>query len=125
MNVPHLNEIIKSLGEHSNLRLISGGVGTSWEFDGAGYVLADWAANLGRRMLMSRSVGIATLVEHLYSRLGVKAATGTPALSHCAASGAAAQLIKRASDGVLVGPASTALPYIIPRARWACEQAWE
>ena len=125
MNVPHLNEIIKSLGGHPSVTVLGGGVGTSWEFDGAGYVLADLAANAARRTLMSRSVGIATAVESLQSRVGVKAATGTPTLAHCAASGEAAQLIRQASDGVLVGPASNALPYINPRARWACEQAWE
>src|SRR5262249_40489532 len=93
--------------------------------DGAGYVLADWAANSARWVLMPRSVGIATAVESLQSRVGAKAATGTPTLAHCAASGKAADLIRQASDGALVGPASTALPYIDPRARWACEQAWE
>jgi hypothetical protein len=125
MNLPHLNEAIKSLGEHPTVKLLGGGVGTSWESDGAGYVLADWAVNSARRVLMSRSVGIATVVNNLESRVGVKAATGRPSLSHCAASGEAAQLIKKASNGALIGPAATALPYIHPRARWACEQAWE
>jgi hypothetical protein len=125
MGLPHLNEVIRSLGDHTTVQLVGGGVGTSWEDTGAGYVLADMTANWARRVLMPRSVGIRTVTETLETRLGARAASGTPALSHCAASGEAAIVIKQASEGNLRGAPSAALPYAPPRARWACEQAWE
>jgi hypothetical protein len=125
MNLPHLNEVIRSLGVQTPVTLVAGAVGTSWEDSGAGYVLADIAANAARQILLSRSVGIRGATAALQSRLGVAAASGTPALSHCAASGEAAELIVRAAGGALPGSPSAGLPCVPPRARWACEQAWE
>jgi hypothetical protein len=125
LNTPHLNQVISELSIVPDVTILGGGVGTSWEGRGAGYVLADLAANSVRRILASRSVSILKATRDIQARLGAQAASGSPELAHCAASGRAAELISLASVGGLTKSPSTALPATVPRARWACEQAWE
>jgi hypothetical protein len=90
---------------------------------GMRFVIVDFAANRGRRVLRQVRVSLTGVESSLSSDLGLQVRTGTPSRSHLAASGAAYSLISSpieptANPRVLLPPAW-------PRRLWACEQAWE
>jgi len=90
---------------------------------GMRFVVADFAANRGRRALRQPTPALERVESELSSDLGLRVRTGAPARSHLAASGEAYAITSRLVDPG-VDP-RTLLPHAPPRRRWACEQAWE
>jgi hypothetical protein len=90
---------------------------------GMRFVVADFAANRGRRALRQISVSLLAAEGELTSDLGVQIRTGTPARTHLAASGDAYAITSKPIDSSVTP--KDLLPLGWPRRRWACEQAWE
>jgi hypothetical protein len=124
LSVPHLERVLRSIqGSYSSVRLFAGGVGRSTDERGAGYVIADFAANASRVAVAHRGRALEAVHTILRERFGTVQITTREVYSHCAASGDAAALIERAQSESVEWP-ERELPPIYPRARWACEQAW-
>lgn len=87
---------------------------------GMRFVVADFAANRGRRALRRGAVPLKDTETDVETHLALAVRSGTPPRSHLAASGDAYALCQLPGSD---GPA--ALSYERPRRRWACEQAWE
>jgi hypothetical protein len=87
------------------------------------FVVVDFAANRGRRVLRQLRVPLVGVESTLSNELGLQVRTGAPSRSHLAASGMAYAMTSASIDPN-VRP-QTVLPAVWPRRLWACEQAWE
>jgi hypothetical protein len=87
---------------------------------GMRFVVADFAANRGRRALRQGSTPLTIVESEVEVDMGLRVRSGNPGRSHLAASGEAYDLCQSPRP-----EPQAALPTVWPRRRWACEQAWE
>lgn len=87
---------------------------------GVRFVVADFAANRGRRVLRQGATPLTNVEAEVELDMGLRVRSGTPERSHLAASGEAYDLCESPRPDP-----EGALPPVWPRRRWACEQAWE
>lgn len=87
---------------------------------GVRFVVADFAANRGRRALRQGTTPLTNVESAVEVDMGLRVRSGTPGRSHLAASGEAFDLCESPRPDP-----EAALPSVWPRRRWACEQAWE
>lgn len=124
LHLPRLQSLITLAGEHEpSVRLIAAGIGRSTDERGAGYVLADFGANASRIAVFPRTRTLDEVYSVLRERFGSVQIATRKVYSHCAASGDAAALIKRAESERIEAPRRE-LPANHPKAYWACQQAW-
>jgi len=121
---PRLQRLITAAAKHQpTIQLTAAGIGRSTDERGAGYVVADFAANASRVATFPRGRTLDEVYSVLRQRIGLVQLETGGVYSHCAANGAAAALIARAESEGVAAPRGELLANQ-RRALWACQQAW-
>jgi len=119
----HVNEVIKNVPSKT-VRLVADMTRPFDQHTWGEFVLADFVANQSRRILKDETASLHDRESEFETHFSVALRSGTPQQSHLTASGAAKTFLETTDPGVAGDPVE-AFPWLQPRRRWACEQAWE